>query len=36
MKRLMDSNIYDTSSTIVIVGSCLKKWKNSEFFGKVV
>ena len=24
MKRLMDSNIYDTSSTIVIVGSCLK------------
>ena len=31
MKRLMDSNIYDTSSTIVIVGSCLKNMQPEGF-----
>ncbi len=31
MKRLMDSNIYDTSSTIVIVGSCLKNIQHEGF-----
>ena len=31
MKRLMDSNIYDTSSRIVIVGSCLKNMQPEGF-----
>ena len=31
MKKLMESNIYDVSSTIIIVGSCLKNMQPEGF-----